>query len=113
MQPCDRVRFIANPARVGVLGNETDGPAHRQRVLVMFLDGGEDFVSPSTLERVESKRLSPYDCIEQGRFSGADDLRAVINFHRLSGKLARYARKSCCSIHASCSRDWRSGLVAI
>lgn len=70
------------------MGNDPDGPAHLQRVLVMFLDGGEDFVSPSTLESVESKRLSPYDCIEQGRFSGADDLRAAITFHRLSGMLA-------------------------
>lgn len=88
MQPGDKVRLIANPARVGILGNETDGPAHRQRVLVMFLDGLEDFVLPSTLEKVEGKSMQPYDCIRQGRFSGEDDLRATITFHRLSGKLA-------------------------
>jgi superfamily II DNA or RNA helicase len=88
MKPGDKVRLIANPARIGILGNETDGPAHRLRVLVTFLDGSEDFVMPSTLEKFESKPLRPYDCIEQGRFSGEDDLRAAITFHRLSGKLA-------------------------
>ena len=32
--------------------------------------------------------MSPYECIEQGRFSGEIDLRAAITFYRLSGKLA-------------------------
>ncbi|WP_338648202.1 SNF2-related protein [Pseudomonas sp. ML2-2023-3] len=88
LNPGDKVRLKANPARLGILGNETDGPAHRQRVLVSFLDGSEDFVLPSTLEKVENKPLRPYECIERGRFSGEDDLRAAITFHRLSGKLA-------------------------
>ena len=77
LNPGDKVRLKANPARVGILGNETDGPAHRQRVLVSFLDGSEDFVLPSTLEKVENKPLRPYECIERGRFSGEDDLRAA------------------------------------
>lgn len=88
MQSGDKVRLIANPARIGILGNETDGPPHRLRILVTFLDGAEEFVLPSTLERFESKSLRPYDCIMQGRFSGEDDLRGAITFHRLSGKLA-------------------------
>lgn len=88
LNPGDKVRLKANPARVGVLGSETDGPAHRQRVLVMFFDGSEDFVLPSTLEIVENKPLRPYECIGRGQFSGEDDLRAAITFHRLSGKLA-------------------------
>lgn len=88
LKPGDRVRLIANSSRVGVLGNETDGPARRQRVLVMFLDGSEDFVLPSTLEKVEGRTMSPYECIEQGRFSGEVDLRVAITFYRLSGKLA-------------------------
>ena len=37
LNPGDKVRLIANPARVGILGNETDGPTHRQRVLVLPL----------------------------------------------------------------------------
>lgn len=88
MQPGDKVRLIANPTRVGVLGNEFDGPPHRRRVLVTYLDGKEDFVLPLTLEKVEARKASPYDCIVNGKFSGADDLRGAITFHRLSGKLA-------------------------
>lgn len=88
MQPGDKVRLIANPTRVGILGNEFDGPPHRRRVLVTYLDGREDFVLPSTLEKVEARRASPYDCILNGKFSDGDDLRAAITFHRLSGKLA-------------------------
>lgn len=88
MQPGDKVRLIANPTRIGVLGNEFDGPPHRRRVLITYLDGKEDFVLPLTLEKVEARKASPYDCIVNGKFSGADDLRGAITFHRLSGKLA-------------------------
>ena len=88
MQPGDKVRLIANPTRVGILGNEFDGPPNRRRVLVTYLDGKEDFVLPLTLEKVEARKASPYDCIVNGKFSGADDLRGAITFHRLSGKLA-------------------------
>lgn len=88
MQPGDKVRLIANPQRVGILGNESDGPPHRRRVLVTFLDGKEDFLLPSTLEKVEAKTENPYDRIVKGRFCDGDELRASITFHRLSGKLA-------------------------
>ena len=88
MQAGDKVRLIANPARVGILGNQADGPAHRRRVLITYLDGMEDFVLPSTLEKVENTPMRPYDCIKQGRFSDEEDLRTTITFHRLSGKLA-------------------------
>jgi superfamily II DNA or RNA helicase len=88
MQPGDKVRLIANPTRIGILGNEQDGPPHRRRILVIFLDGKEDFVLPSTLEVLPNKKPSPYDCILNGKFSGGEDLRAAITYHRLSGKLA-------------------------
>ena len=88
MQPGDKVRLIANPTRIGILGNEFDGPPHRRRVLITYLDGKEDFVLPLTLEKVEARKASPYDCIINGKFSSGEDLRGAITFHRLSGKLA-------------------------
>ena len=69
MQPGDKVRLIANPGRIGILGNETDGPAHRLRLLVNFLDGDEQFVLAGALEKVEKESLGPYDLMARGRTS--------------------------------------------
>ena len=88
MQPGDKVRLIANPGRVGVLGNETDGPPHRLRMLVNFLDGDEQFVLAGALEKVEKESLGPYDLMARGRYGRAADLRGAITYYRLSGKLA-------------------------
>lgn len=88
MQPGDRVRLKANPSRVGILGNETDGPQHRQRVLVTFLDSDEEFILRSALERVIKENLGPYASFKNGRFGRVDDLRGAITYYRLSGKLA-------------------------
>lgn len=88
MQAGDKVRLKANPGRIGILGNETDGPPARQRVLVNFLDGTEEFFLPGALEKVEKKAPGPYELIKQGRYGRANDLRGAITFYRLSGKLA-------------------------
>ena len=57
MQAGDKVRLKANPGRVGILGNETDGPSSRLRVLVTFLDGDEEFVLKGSLEKVEKEEI--------------------------------------------------------
>jgi superfamily II DNA or RNA helicase len=88
MQPGDKVRLIANPGRVGILGNETDGPPHRLRLLVNFLDGDEQFVLAGALEKVEKESQGPYDLMVRGRYGRAADLRGAITYYRLSGKLA-------------------------
>jgi len=88
MLPGDKVRLIANPGRVGILGNETDGPAHRQRLLVNFLDGDEQFVLAGSLEKVEKTSSGPYELMLAGRYGRASDLRGAITYYRLSGKLA-------------------------
>ena len=88
MQAGDKVRLIANPGRVGILGNETDGPQHRLRLLVNFLDGDEQFVLAGALEKVEKEALGPYDLMARGRYGRAADLRGAITYYRLSGKLA-------------------------
>lgn len=88
MQPGDKVRLIANPGRVGILGSETDGPPHRLRLLVNFLDGDEQFVLAGALEKVEKESLGPYDLMLRGRYGRASDLRGAITYYRLSGKLA-------------------------
>ena len=88
MQPGDKVRLIANPGRVGILGSETDGPPHRLRLLVNFLDGDEQFVLAGALEKVEKKVEGPYELMARGRYGRAADLRGAITYYRLSGKLA-------------------------
>ena len=88
MKPGDKVRLKANPGRVGVLGNETDGPASRRRVLVNFLDGDEQFVLEASLERIEKRTSGPYDLISRGSYGRVDDLRGAVTYYRLSGKLA-------------------------
>lgn len=88
MQPGDKVRLIANPGRIGVLGHETDGPPHRLRVLVTFLDGDEQFVLKGSLEKVTKEATGPYAMVSAGRYGRASDLRGAITFYRLSGRLA-------------------------
>lgn len=88
MQPGDKVRLIANPGRVGILGNETDGPLHRLRVLVIFLDGDEQFHLRSSLEKVERGSDGPFAMVSAGRYGRVADLRGAITYYRLSGKLA-------------------------
>lgn len=88
MNAGDKVRLIANPSKVGVLGNETDGPEHRLKVLVHFLDGDGQFVLKGSLELVENKPLGPFAMIQSGRYGHVSDLRGLMTFYRLSGRLA-------------------------
>jgi hypothetical protein len=88
MQPGDKVRLIANPGRIGILGNETDGPPQRLRVLVNFLDGEEQFVLKGALEKVDREASGPYAMMAAGRYGRVGDLRGAITFYRLSGRLA-------------------------
>ncbi len=88
MRPGDKVRLRANPGRIGVMGNETDGPAARRRVLVSFLDGDEQFVLEASLEKVEKETPGPYRLIANGRYGRVSDLRGAVTYYRLSGKLA-------------------------
>ncbi len=89
MKPGDKVRKKANPGRVGVLGSEESGPPNRRRVLVTFLDSGEEeFVLRDSLEAVEQRALGPYELMLSGRYGRVADLRGAITYHRLSGKLA-------------------------
>lgn len=88
MNPGDRVRLKANPGRIGILGNQEDGPTGRRRRLVNFLDGDVQYVVEGSLERVEDAILGPYDLIATGRFGRAHDLRGAITYYRLSGRLA-------------------------
>ena len=88
MQPGDKVRFKANPGRIGILGNDTDGPPSRKRILVNFLDGDEQYVLEAALEKVEKEALGPYAMIAKGRYGHVNDLRGAVTYYRLSGKLA-------------------------
>ena len=83
----DKVRLIANPSRTGTLTDESDGPIGRSRLLVRFDDGSEQFVLVGALERVEQAQ-GPFSEIEAGRYGSATDLRGLMTYYRLSGKLA-------------------------
>lgn len=110
MQPGDKVRLKANPGRVGVLGNETDGPAHRLRVLVNFLDGDEQFVLAGSLEKVEKAASGPYELMVAGRYGRSSDLRGAITFYRLSGKLTNLIYSLNTALLHECPGD---GLVVL
>ena len=84
MMPGDKVRLIANPGRVGILSAETDGPSHRQRLLVNFLNGEEQFVLAGSLEKVEQATSGPYQLMAAGRYGRASDLRGATTYYRLS-----------------------------
>lgn len=88
MQAGDKVRLKANPGRIGILGNETDGPPYRLRLLVHFLDGDEQFVLQGALEKVEKEGAGPYAMMAAGRYGRVADLRGAITYYRLSGRLA-------------------------
>ena len=81
MMPGDKVRLIANPGSVGILGAETDGPSHRQRLLVNFLDGEEQ---AGSLEKVEQATSGPYQLMAAGRYGSASNLRGATTYYRLS-----------------------------
>jgi superfamily II DNA or RNA helicase len=88
MQPGEKVRLKANPGRIGIVGNDIDGPPSRKRVLVNFLDGEEQYVLEASLEKVEKETLGPYALIARGRYGRVNDLRGAVTYYRLSGKLA-------------------------
>jgi superfamily II DNA or RNA helicase len=88
LQPGDKVRLIANPGRIGILGNETDGPPHRLRMLVTFLDGDEQFVLAGSLEKVRKEVTGPYAMLRGGSYGRVRDLRGTVTYYRLSGRLA-------------------------
>lgn len=89
LNPGDKVRKKANPGRIGVLGSEEDGPPNRRRVLVTFLDSGDDeWVLRDSLEPVEKIAQGPYELMLAGKYGRVSDLRGAITYHRLSGKLA-------------------------
>jgi superfamily II DNA or RNA helicase len=88
VQPGDKVRLIANPGRIGILGNETDGPPRRLRILVHFLDGDEQFVLEGQLEKIDKEATGPYGMVKAGRYGRVADLRGAITYYRLSGRLA-------------------------
>lgn len=88
MQPGDTVRLIANPTKVGIVGNETDGPAHRLRLLIKFLDGTQQYLLKGSLEKVEETLPGPYALMASGRYGRTSDLRGAVTFYRLTGRLA-------------------------
>jgi hypothetical protein len=84
LQPGNKIRLIANPSQVGIMGNETDGPPHGLRVLVTFLDGDEQSVLKGSLEKVDHRPPGPYAEIPRGRYGPVADLLSLMTYYRLN-----------------------------
>ena len=89
MQPGEKVIVAGNASRIGVLGNETDGSAHRLRVLVHFLDGEEEFVLKSSLEQVVAEREGSHGLMHRGHYGRVIDLRRAASLKRVPSTRAR------------------------
>ena len=60
MLPGHKVWLIANLGRVGIVGPETDGSAHSQRLLVNCLDGDTSSLSlPDPWKKSRKRQLAP------------------------------------------------------
>ncbi|MCW4151013.1 DEAD/DEAH box helicase [Halomonas sp. 18H] len=86
--PGQKVRHKANPSRIGIVGQSLEGTGRRQRVLVTFRDGNEEYTLFSALEPYDAQPLKPYEILKQGRFGNSSELRRSMTFHRLRGKLS-------------------------
>lgn len=84
----NKVRLRANPKRVGYFTGVTDGVGRRQRLLVGFLDGHEEFVLAASLEKVpQDEPQGPDHLVRKGHYGHVRDLRGAITYRRLTGRI--------------------------
>lgn len=88
MKAGDKVRLKSDPSRIGVLTDEYQVKAGKQRLQVCFFDGTEQFVLEGALELATSENSNPYAMFRDGRYGRVDHLRGALTYYRLSGKLA-------------------------
>ena len=87
MNPGTRVRIKADPRRIGVLTGKKRKRPHRVYWQVMFPEGS-DFILEAQIELIPEELEDPVVLIEQGKFGRARDLRGVLTYMRLNGRLA-------------------------
>ena len=85
--PGSPVRIKADPRRRGVVMDKTRNRAQRRYWQVMFPEGS-DFVLESQLEVVSEGIEDPIELLEQGKLGRACDLREILTYTRLNGRLA-------------------------
>ena len=85
--PGSPIRIKADPRRRGVVTGKTRDRAQRRYWQVMFPEG-PDFVLESQLELVSDGLEDPIELLEQGKFGRAQDLREILTYTRLNGRLA-------------------------
>ena len=85
--PGSPVRIKTDPRRRGVVMDKTRNRAQRRYWQVMFPEG-PDFVLESQLELVSDGLEDPIELLEQGKFGRAQDLREILTYTRLNGRLA-------------------------
>ena len=81
------VRIKADPRRRGVVMDKTRKRAQRRYWQVMFPEG-PDFVLESQLELISDRLEDPIELLEHGKFGRARDLREILTYTRLNGRLA-------------------------
>ncbi len=87
ISPGSPVRIKADPRRRGVVTVRTRDRAGRRYRQVMFPEGS-DFVLESQLEIFSEGLEDPIDLLERGKFGRAQDLREILTYTRLNGRLA-------------------------
>ena len=88
ISPGSPVRIKADPRRRGVITGKTRDRARRRYWQVMFPEEGPDFVLESQLELISEGLDDPIELLKQGKFGRAQDLREILTYTRLNGRLA-------------------------
>ncbi|HTL90156.1 MAG TPA: SNF2-related protein, partial [Leptolyngbya sp.] len=80
------VRIKANPAHRGITTGKTRTSGTRLLVQVQF-SPNEKTYKPYSLLELCGEPEGLFELLEQGKFSGADDLRRILTFEKLKGQL--------------------------
>ena len=80
------VRVKANPGHRGITTGKTRASGTRLLVQVQFSPNEKSY-KPYNLLELCGEPEGLFDLLEQGKFSGADDLRRILTFEKLKGQL--------------------------
>lgn len=85
--PGTGVRLRSDPGRRGTIGAKSQKLADRTKIQVIWPDG-KSYHYPDDLEPIEDVEDDPLELVRKGQFGRARDLRGLLTFVRLNGRLA-------------------------
>ena len=94
--PGTGVRLRSDPGRRGTIGAKSQKLADRTKIQVIWPDG-KSYHYPDDLEPIEDVEDDPLELVRKGQFGRARDLRGLLTFVRLNGRLANliYSMETC------------------